>query len=64
MNDVKESNKAVFILNTNNYFMHFFNMLDWGRKMGTISKANDQMNIIVRDTADELSEEIKKYFEK
>jgi hypothetical protein len=37
-------------------------MLDWGRKMGTISKSNEQMNIIVRDTADELSKEIKNYF--
>jgi len=62
MNDVKEVNKPVFILNTNNYFFHFFNMLDWGRKMGTISKSNEQMNIIVRDTADELAKEIKNYF--
>jgi uncharacterized protein (TIGR00730 family) len=60
MNDVKEASKPVFFLNTNNYFMHLFDMLEWGRKAGTISKTNEQMNIIVKDRPDELAKEIKR----
>ena len=37
-------------------------MLEWGRKMGTISKSNEDLKIIVKDRADELAKEIKKYF--
>ncbi len=61
MNDTKEINKPVFFLNTNNYFMSLFDMLECGRKSGTITKTNEQMNIIVKDTPDELIEEIKKF---
>jgi uncharacterized protein (TIGR00730 family) len=62
LNDVKEASKPVFFLNTNNYFMSFFDMLNHGRKMGTISKSNEALKIIVRDNPEELSKEIKKYF--
>ena len=62
MNDVKEANKPVFFLNTNNYFMSLFDMIELGRKMGTISKTNEELKIIVKDRADELAKEIKKYF--
>jgi len=62
LNDVKEASKPVFFLNTNNYFMSLFDMLDHGRKMGTISKSNEDLKIIVKDRWDELAKEIKKYF--
>ena len=62
LNDVKEHNKPVFFLNTNNYFMSLFSMLDWGRKMGTISKSNEELKIIIRDNPEDLAKEIKKYF--
>lgn len=62
LNDVKEKNKPVFFLNTNNYFMSLFDMLNHGRKMGTISKSNEELKIIVRDNAYDLAKEIKKYF--
>jgi uncharacterized protein (TIGR00730 family) len=60
LNDTKEQNKPIFFLNTDNYFMHFFSMLEMGRKHGTVSKTNKQLNITVRDTPDELSDEIQK----
>lgn len=62
LNDVKETSKPVFFLNTNNYFMHLFDMLEWGRRMGTISKSIEELKIIVKDRPDELAKEIKKYF--
>jgi len=64
LNDVKEASKTVFFLNTNNYFMSFFDMIEWGRKMGTITKTNEELKVIVRDNPEELSKEIKKYFSK
>ena len=62
LNDVKEANKPIFFLNIGNYFMHLFDMLNWGRKMGTITKSNSQLNIIVKDTPEELAKEIRKWF--
>jgi uncharacterized protein (TIGR00730 family) len=38
LNDVKEANKPVFFLNTENYFNSLFDMINNGRKMGTIQK--------------------------
>jgi uncharacterized protein (TIGR00730 family) len=46
-NDVKETNKPIFVLNVNNYFMHLFDFLDWGRKCGMILKSNTELNIHV-----------------
>ena len=62
LNDVKEASKPVFFLNTDNYFNSLFDMLNHGRKMGTISKSNEELKIIVRDNPEELAKEIKKYF--
>jgi uncharacterized protein (TIGR00730 family) len=62
LNDVKETSKPIFFLNTNNYFMSLFDMLNWGRRMGTISKSNEELKIVVKDNPYELAKEIKKYF--
>ena len=62
LNDVKEANKPVFFLNTDNYFNSLFDMLNHGRKMGTISKSNEELKIVIRDNPEELAKEIKKYF--
>jgi uncharacterized protein (TIGR00730 family) len=62
LNDVKEASKPVFFLNTDNYFNSLFDMLNHGRKMGTISKSNEELKIVVKDNPEELAKEIKKYF--
>lgn len=53
LNDVKETNKPVIFLNSNQYFTPLFDMLDHGRQIGTINKENSQLNIHIAMNAKE-----------
>jgi len=62
MNDVKETNKPIFFLNSNQYFDHLFEMINYGRQVGTINKSDDVLRIYKTETAKELSELINTIF--
>ena len=62
MNDIKEHRKPVFILNMSNYFMSLIDMIEWGRKMGMITKTNEELCLYVKDNGEELSKCINEYY--
>ena len=58
LNDVKESNKPVFVLNFNNYFMHLFDWMEWARKCSNITKTNAELNLHIVDNPTDLAQKI------
>lgn len=59
LNDVQSISKPIYVFNLNNYFMHLFNMLEHCRKIGTIYKTNEELNIHIFDQVESLVESIK-----
>ncbi len=62
MNDVKEANKPIFFLNSNHYFDHLFDMINYCRQVGTINKSDEMLKIYKATTAIELSKLINTIF--
>ncbi len=61
-NDIKETNKPIYVLNHNNYFMHIFDFLEWARKTGMITKTNEELNLFIADCPEKIIDKMKKTF--
>ena len=56
LNDVKEANKPIFIFNYNNYFMYLLDFLDHARKLGIVTKSNEDLQLYIHSSPDEVAE--------